>query len=175
MKKLSIFSAILTFVVSGCSMKNRTSDIPAVTEFDLNRYMGKWYEIARYPHRFERGMNYVSATYTLLPSGKVEVLNSGIDKNGNRKTIKGIAVAVPPAGSGELKVSFFRPFYGAYRIIYLSQDYDFAIVTSSTKDYLWLLSRNPVITGQQKDFSLNWIRDRGFEPSSLIWVEQRIK
>lgn len=172
MKLMVIFSVVAALVMTGCSMKNRTDNIPAVTGFDLPRYMGKWYEIARYPHWFEKGLSHVSATYSLLPDGKVQVVNKGILPDGKLRLIKGVAVACPPAGSGELKVSFFRPFYGAYRIVYLSPEYDFAIVTSSTKDYLWLLSRKKEINAEQKDFFLNWIREHGFSSVPLIWVEQ---
>lgn len=170
MKYLLIVPVLL--ILTGCVSEKRSDDLPAVRPFDLQRYMGKWYEIARYPHSFEKGLSHVSATYSLQSDGRVQVLNRGIKGNGKEKIIKGVAVASHPAGSGELKVSFFRPFYGAYRIIYLSPEYDFAIVTSSTKDYLWLLSRKKEINAEQKDFFLNWIREHGFSSVPLIWVEQ---
>ena len=172
MKLSVIFSAVAALVMTGCSMKNRTDHIPAVTGFDLPRYMGTWYEIARYPHRFEKGLSHVSATYSLLPNGKVQVINKGILPDGSRRSIKGVAAACPPAGSGELKVSFFRPFYGAYRIVYLSPEYDLAIVTSSSKDYLWLLSRKKEISADQKAFFLHWMREHDFSVKPLIWVNQ---
>ena len=172
MKIPALFLAIIALTGTGCCLKNRTDHIPAVSGFDLVRYMGTWYEIARYPHSFERGLSDVSATYTLQPNGKVQVLNTGIRSDGSKSMIKGIAVACPPKGSGELKVSFFRPFYGKYRIIFLSPGYDLAIVTSSTKDYLWLLSRQKKISSEQKKFFLNWIQEHGFSASKLIWQDQ---
>ena len=172
MRIFSFFSVLISFLMTGCFMKNRTDDIPAVRGFDLPRYMGTWYEIARYPHSFECGLSHVSATYSLLPDGKVQVINKGIRSDGSVSIIKGIAAACPPAGSGELKVSFFRPFYGAYRIIYLSPEYDLALVTSSTRDYLWLLSRRKKISSEQKSFCMNWLREHDFPSDRLIWVSQ---
>ena len=113
-----------------------------------------------------------NTTYSLLPDGKVQVINKGIRSDGSVSIIKVIAAACPPAGSGELKVSFFRPFYGAYRIIYLSPEYDLALVTSSTRDYLWLLSRQKKISSEQKSFCMNWLREHDFPSDRLIWVSQ---
>lgn len=173
MKFFAFLSAVIAVAATGCSIKNRTDHIPAVSDFDLPRYMGTWYEIARYPHSFERGLSHVSATYFLLPDGSVRVLNQGISADGTERLIEGIVVAGEPAGSGNLKVSFFRPFYGAYRIIYLSPEYDLAIVTSSTKEYLWLLSRFREISPEQRDFFLKKITDFGFSSEKVVFVDQR--
>ncbi|MBQ7402711.1 MAG: lipocalin family protein [Lentisphaeria bacterium] len=160
------------FCFCGCERENGTGGIPAVTPFDLKRYMGTWYEIARNPHRFEKGLSHVSAVYTLNSDGTVSVLNRGIRENGTESVIRGIAKACPPSGSGELKVSFFRPFYGAYRVIWLSPDYRLAIVTSSTKDYLWVLCRDRRISAEEREFVLHWLREHGFSVSQLEWIEQ---
>ena len=173
MKKSSFFSVILAIFCGGCTMNERTDQIPAVSNFELPRYLGTWYEIARYPHSFERGLKNVSATYSYLPNGKIRVINRGINVKGKERISEGIAVPASTSGSGELKVSFFRPFYGAYKIIYLSPGYDLAIVTSSTKDYLWILSRNKEISRKEKEFCLKKITEWGFDPDDLIWVDHQ--
>ena len=122
-----------------------TEGIPSVQGLDTPRYMGKWYEIARMPHSFERNMDCVTADYTLNEDGTVRVVNRG-KRNGKFSQAEGIAKlkykdAYPVAG--EFRVSFFRPFYGDYRIIQLDPEYRHAVVTSSTDDYLWILARTP--------------------------------
>ncbi|MBE6404643.1 MAG: lipocalin [Lentisphaerae bacterium] len=153
-------------------MKNRTDEIPAVSNFELPRYMGTWYEIARYPHSFEKGLHYVTADYSVRSDGKIRVLNRGVNEKGKVRVAEGVAVPNGKPGTGELKVSFFRPFYGAYRVIYLSPDYDLAIVTSSTKDYLWILSRRKQLTEKEKTLCLEKLAEWGFDPAKLIMVDQ---
>ena len=137
--------AALSALFFGCARS--TADIPAVGNFDPQRYMGVWYEIARLPHRFERGLDFVRAEYTLNSDGSIRVVNSGI-RDGAPRSIVGRArlkssdAATP---KGELEVSFFRPFYGDYRIIELGPGYRYAVVTGSTRDYLWILAREPVM------------------------------
>lgn len=172
MKFLSSFSAILAILWGGCTINEQTNKIPAVSNFEMSRYLGTWYEIARYPHSFEQGLENVSATYSYLPNGKIRVINRGINRKGKERISEGVALPAGSADSGELKVSFFRPFYGAYRIIYLSPDYDLAIVTSSTKEYLWILSRRKEISREEREFCLNKITHWGFDPEKLIWVDQ---
>ena len=172
MKILSSFSAILAILWGGCTINEKTDSIPSVSNFELSRYLGTWYEIARFPHSFEQGLKNVSATYSYLPNGKIRVINRGINRKGKERISEGVALPAGSADSGELKVSFFRPFYGAYRIIYLSPDYDLAIVTSSTKEYLWILSRRKEISPEEREFCLNKITHWGFDPEKLIWVDQ---
>lgn len=145
----------------GCSSVNSTEHIPSVTNFDLNRYLGVWYEIARLPHSFERDVVNAQAEYILLPNGKIRVINRGT-RNGKAAAATGIALIADKPDTGELAVSFFRPFYGTYRIIYLDNDYQLAIVTSDTMDYLWILARKPVITPEKLDECLNRLREWGF-------------
>ncbi len=142
-RAVGVLSASLAALFSGCAAS--TSDIPAVGNFDLGRYMGKWYEIARLPHRFERGLDFVCAEYAFAPDGSVGVVNSGI-RDGKARSVVGRAVPKDPGRRvGELEVSFFRPFYGAYRVIELDPEYRYAVVTGSTRDHLWILSREPVM------------------------------
>ena len=172
MKFFMFFSVIFAFFLGGCTMNQGTNQIPAVKNFDVQRYLGTWYEIARYPHYFERELKNVSAHYSSLPDGKIKVVNRGINSKGKERIVEGVAFSMEPAGTGELKVSFFRPFYGAYRIIYLSPEYDLAIVTSSTKDYLWILSRRKELAQNEKELCLEKLKLWEFSPDELIWVKQ---
>ena len=107
--------------------------------------MGTWYEIAKFPQRFEDGLVGITATYSLLPNGKVRVLNSGYvgDFNGKLKTAKGKAWVVDKRTNAKLKVSFFWPFAGDYWVIEVGKDYEYAVVSEPSKRYLWILSRTP--------------------------------
>ena len=138
----SIWLCCLLTMCSGCG--ESSSHIPAVTNFDPVRYTGIWYAIARLPHRFERGMSNVLAEYSLRPDGRIDVVNRGV-KDGEEQEIHGVARKCEgfPACVGELEVSFFGPFYGKYRIVYLKEDYSVAMITSDTMDYFWILSRTP--------------------------------
>lgn len=167
MKKMISLSVLLCLLV-GCS-KKVTVDNSVVTDFDLTHFLGDWYEIARFDHRFERGMEQTKATYTLREDGKVDVLNTGM-KGGKHSEAKGIAkLAGTP---GLLRVSFWGPFYSDYRIMLLDTDYRYALVGSGSDDYLWILSRNPQISGETKDKILAEARRRGYDTDKLIWVKQ---
>lgn len=121
------------------------SELKTVDHVDIERYMGTWYEIAKFPQRFEDGLVGITATYSLLPNGKVRVLNSGYvgDFNGKLKTAKGKAWVVDEKTNAKLKVSFFWPFAGDYWVIELGKDYEYAVVSESSRRYLWILSRTP--------------------------------
>ena len=119
--------------------------VSAVEGFDLERYLGTWYEIARLDHPFERGLTHVKAEYRHLGSGVIEVVNGGYDAVGRRwKEVRGRAVFVGDPGVGRLKVSFFGPFYGAYNVIALDRErYSWAMVCGPSREYLWVLARTP--------------------------------
>ena len=154
---------LLLLLLSGCS---DISSLPTVEEFDLARYLGKWYEIARLPNRFEKGMTQVTAEYTLKPDGSISVINSGI-KAGKRQSIRGTAKATDTPG--ELRVSFFRPFYGSYRIAALAPDYSSALVVSgNSRKLLWILSRTPTLAPEILDFYLELAEKHGFDTSKII-------
>lgn len=143
-----------------------TAAIPPVRNFEPARYMGVWYEIARFPHRFERGMSNVSAKYSKREDGSIQVENQGI-LNGKIHRVQGVAHMKGETDVGELRVSFFRPFYGDYKIIYLAPDYSSVIVTSSTKEYLWILARSPVMDEKTFLLYLEMIRKWGFDMSKM--------
>ena len=143
---------LLTWALAGCS-KTTTQrlDLPplsAVDSVDLDRYSGTWYEIASYPQRFQKGCTATTATYTVNPDGTVSVLNecnkNGLD--GPKVSAEGRARVVDPAKPGQLEVSFFGPFWGDYWIIDLDSDYQYAVIGQPSRDYLWILSRTPMMT-----------------------------
>lgn len=167
MKKIFLM-AILASVFSGCDSAPKV-DNSTVQNLDLNRYLGYWYEVARFDHPFERGMEYAMAHYTLRDDGKIDVLNTGI-KDGRAKDAKGIAktTGVP----GLLRVSFFGPFFGDYRIMMLDEDYQYVLVGGSNHKYLWILSRTPQLEEETKTLILAEAERRGYDTNQLIWVKQ---
>ena len=156
----------------GCFNGESTGEIPPVSDFDLIRYMGKWYEIARYPHSFEQDLTHVSAEYSLNSDKTVTVINRGM-KHGKPVIIRGIAKMNGPAEKGNLKVSFFRPFYGEYKIIFFNPERTVAVVTSSTKNYLWILAREKEIPREQMQKILTFLKMKGFPTDKLIMVAQK--
>ena len=153
-------------VLTGCLT---TSDIAAVQNFEPERYMGTWYEIARLPQYFERDMDEVKAQYTLNNDGTIEVVNSGV-KDGEPKSITGKAKLKHPDANpqtGELRVSFFWPFYSDYRVIELAPDYSYAVVTGGSRDYLWVLARKSKMSQEQLEGILNRAKTLGFETDKL--------
>jgi len=146
--------------------------ITPVSPFSLERYLGKWYEIARLPTSFERGLSHVTATYTLRNDGKVKVLNEGIRENGNRSEAIGKAKFAGKPDTAHLKVSFFGPFYADYVVFELDmENYSYAMVASSMK-YLWILSRTPQLDQSIKDKLVEKARSAGFDISRLIFTTQ---
>ena len=159
---ISSVAALLT----GCET---TSDIAAVKNFEPERYMGTWYEIARLPQYFERDLDEVTAQYTLNDDDTIKVVNSGV-KDGEPTSITGKAKLKDPDANpqtGELRVSFFWPFYSDYRVIELAPDYSYAVVTAGSRDYLWVLSRKPTMDKAQLDGILERAKALGFELGEL--------
>ena len=154
-------------LLMGCSQL--TVDNSVVEELDLNRYLGTWYEIARFDHTFERGMEQTKATYTLREDGMIDVLNTGI-KDGKPKEAKGKGKLTDTPAL--LRVSFFGPFYSGYRIMMLDSAYQYALVGSDSDDYLWILSRTPKLADDVKEKILNEAKRRGYAIDKLIWVKQ---
>ena len=150
-------------------------ELKTVEHVDVKRYMGAWFEIAKLPQRFEKGLVGIKASYTLLPDGKVEVLNSGYkeDFNGKMKTIKGKAWVADTATNAKLKVSFFWPFTGNYWIIELGKDYEYAVVGDESRKYLWILSRTSQMDEALYNELLKRVQDRGFDVSKLEKVPQK--
>ena len=162
------FMALAAMFFSACDATE--IDNSTVKAVDLNRYLGSWYEIAKYDHVFERGLDYAMANYTLREDGKIDVLNTGI-KDGRAKDAKGIAKTTNIPGL--LKVSFFGPFYSDYRIMMLDADYQYVLVGGSNDKYLWILSRKPQLDDATKTLILAEANRRGYDTSKLIWVKQQ--
>ncbi len=155
-----------------CGCAASTDSIASVRNFDSKRYLGTWYEIARLPHRFERNLDFVSAHYSEQGDGTIRVVNRG-QRDGKEREAVGKAHFKGASDVGELRVSFFGPFYGDYRIVELAPDYSSAIVTSSTKNYLWILSRTPRLSKETLEKYLAQIREWGFDVSALEYPKQK--
>ena len=145
-----------------------------VSGFDVSRYLGKWYEIARLDHRFERGLTRVSAEYTLRPDGHLSVLNRGFSEAGGIwKEALGVAKSRTDRTIGSLRVSFFGPFYGGYHILDLDKDnYRWAVVCGSSRKYLWILAREKTLEKELLDGLVARARSWGFDTEKLIFVRQ---
>jgi apolipoprotein D and lipocalin family protein len=157
--------------LSGCL--GSSEKFETVNGFDLERYMGTWYEIARLDHRFERGLNQVTATYSLRDDGGVKVINRGfkVDK-GDWDEAEGKAYFRGDPDIGELKVSFFGPFYGDYNIVALDEeDYQWSLVAGPSKSYLWILSRTPNLDSEVYSELISIASDAGFAVDDLIEVD----
>lgn len=147
--------------------------VTPVADFNAERYLGRWYEIARLDHRFERGLNQVTATYSKRDDGGLKVVNRGFNEKKQRwQESTGKAYFTGPADRAALKVSFFGPFYGGYNVIALDDAYQHALVCGPNRDYLWILARTPEIGEEVKTSLLAKAREAGFDVSKLIWVKQ---
>ena len=162
---------LILLVMSGCL--GIPEGVQSVDNFDLNKYLGKWYEIARLDHSFERGLSNVSAEYSMRDDGGVNVLNRGFSiENQQSQQAEGRAYFVEESDKGYLKVSFFRPFYGSYIIFELDKEnYQYAFVCGPDKDYLWLLSRTSTVNKELIDRFIEKSKSLGFETENLIFVE----
>jgi apolipoprotein D and lipocalin family protein len=168
MKK--IFFAFL-LLLGGCV--GIPENITPVDNFDVGQYLGKWYEIARLDHSFERGLTSVSAEYSLRPDGGLRVVNRGYSKkDGKWKTAEGKGYFVKNKDQGFLKVSFFGPFYGSYVVFDLDKiNYSYAPVCGSDKSYLWILSRTEQMDDNLKKRLVDKAASLGFASEKLIFVE----
>jgi apolipoprotein D and lipocalin family protein len=161
---------ILALLVAGCTGK--PDGVMPVKDFDLDRYLGTWYEIARLDHSFERGLNNISANYSLRDDGGVRVLNRGFSVKKNEwQEAEGKAYFVESPGLGHLKVSFFGPFYGSYIVFELDDNYQYAFVSGPDTSYLWLLSRTPKVDQSVIEHFIDRASALGFETDKLIYVD----
>ncbi len=145
-----------------------TIDTSTVRDFDIERYLGEWCEVARYDNRFERGLTSVTAEYSMISPSSIKVVNRGYnaDKEGwkesvGRAKIRGLG--------GALEVSFFLWFYSDYNVMELADDYSWALVGSSSPDYLWILSRERYMPEERLEMILSLARKRGYDTSRLIY------
>ena len=170
---LSITSFLLIAainVLAGCTGK--PDNVEPVTGLDLDRYLGTWYEIARLDHSFERGLESITANYTMREDGGLRVLNRGYNiKDGEWEEIEGKAYFVEDPDQAHLKVSFFGPFYGSYIVFELEENYRYAFISGPDTSYLWLLSRTPEVDQKVIDLFTERAGSLGFDTDKLIYVD----
>ncbi len=166
----SLIPAIIMLATSGCT--GLPEDVQPVHGFDADKYLGKWYEIARLDHSFERGLDNVTAEYARRDDGGIKVLNRGYSaKNAEWKEAEGKAFFVGSDDRGHLKVSFFGPFYGSYVVFELDKpDYQYAFVAGPNKSYLWLLSRTRQVSDELLARFVKRSAELGFDTDDLIFV-----
>ena len=171
MRKLML--GVLTLLLNGCG--GYPQNVSPIQQFDVNRYLGKWYEVARLDHSFERGLEQVSAEYTLLGNGRVKVVNRGFSTKSNEwKEAVGKAFSAGKTDEGYLKVSFFGPFYSSYVIFGLDgENYQYAYVSGPNHSYLWLLSRTPKVEEEVITRFVETAKEKGFATEELIYVKQK--
>ncbi len=168
--RCALLAGIVSLALAGCT--SLPDGIEPVTNFDLRQYLGKWYEIARLDHRFERGLERVTAEYSLREDGSIKVVNRGFSVPDREwKEIEGRAVPAGAPDVGHLKVSFFGPFYGAYGIFELDPRGQYAFVCGPNRNYLWLLARKPAVSEEVWNRFKTRARELGFDTSKLIRVK----
>jgi len=151
--------------------EGRKAPFPAVSGFELDRYLGTWYEIARLPNSFEKDLIRVTAEYSLRRDGLVRVVNRGVrPRDGREKKAVGRAKFAADRDRGHLRVSFFGPFYADYLIIELGREYEYALVAGGSLKYLWILARQPVIDAKLRDSLLKRAAELGFAVDNLFFV-----
>ncbi|HVP40563.1 MAG TPA: lipocalin family protein [Candidatus Krumholzibacteriaceae bacterium] len=151
--------------------KEKLRALEVVPYVELKKYLGKWYEIAHLPFRFQEGCTDTTATYSLSEGGSISVLNECIE-NGKVKRAKGKAKVVDKSSGAKLKVTFFWPFYGDYWIIDLGEDYDYAVVGTPNRKYLWILSRTPRMDDKLYSQLIESVKSKGFNVDNLIKTSQ---
>lgn len=159
-----------TILLTACSSKN--PPLQTVEKVELNKYLGTWYEIARFEHFFERDCKNVTANYSMIDVETIKVINrcTKIQTNEKKEAI-GRAYAIDETNS-KLKVSFFRPFYGDYWVLMLDENYKYAVVGTPSREYLWILARDSKLDEKIKNGILEKLPSLGFDTSKLIWTIQ---
>jgi apolipoprotein D and lipocalin family protein len=172
MEETAMKKTVVLFILLLMGCVDIPENVKPVDHFQLEKYLGRWYEIARLDHAFERGLTRVSANYSLRDDGGVKVVNRGYSAKENKwKEAEGKAYFVDRPDQGFLKVSFFGPFYGSYVVIELDHEhYQYALVCGPDKSYLWILAREPVITEDIKNKLIAKAAALGFDTGQLIAV-----
>ena len=175
-KRFLILIGLAVLILLSCSNTNKMENIDTtcVDSVDLNKYLGTWYEIARFPHSFEKGLVGVTANYSFRKDGKIRVLNQGYKGtlDGKLSRAEGKAKVPDPKNTARLKVSFFLFFYGDYFVLELDEDYQWAMIGSSSPNYFWILSRAPQMDPEVYQKLLDNAEKRGYDLGSLIEVDQ---
>lgn len=170
---LIVLTMVASTLLAGATGGSPKDELEVVPSVDLSRYVGQWYEIARLPNRFEKKCaDSVTATYTLRPDGKIDVVNRCRKASGEFTTANGKAKIVDKETNAKLKVTFFWPFYGDYWILDLGPNYEYAVVGDPSRDYLWILSRTPQIDEALYQQLLAKMVARGFKTERMIRTTQ---
>jgi apolipoprotein D and lipocalin family protein len=168
-----LMMAFAALWLSACATSVPEEGITPVTGFNAERYLGKWYEIARLDHSFERGLEQVSAEYSKRDDGDIRVLNRGFSTSKQAfEEAEGRAKFVGKPDVGQLKVSFFGPFYGGYNIVELDPNYQYAMIAGNDRDYLWILARTPQLDPAIQQRLVAKAQSLGFATDKLILVKQ---
>jgi len=164
--------SLIALLVSGCV--GMPKGVQPVQGFEVHRYLGRWYEIARLDHSFERGLSHVTADYSMRDDGGVRVLNRGYSEESKEwKSAEGKAYFVQSPDQGYLKVSFFGPFYGSYVIFELDhKDYRYAVISGPDKSYLWILARTQQLAPELQQKLISSAAALGFDTTKLVFPEQ---
>jgi apolipoprotein D and lipocalin family protein len=166
----ALLSIIVSVFLAACS--SIPEGATAVSPFNKESYLGKWYEIARFDYRFEKNLNNTTAEYSLNDNGKIKVVNRGYNYvKDNWEEAIGKAKFTKDENTAMLKVSFFGPFFAGYNIISIEGDYQYALIAGSSLNYLWILSRNKSIPNDIKDKFLEKAQQIGYNTDKLIWVK----
>jgi len=159
--------------VAGWAVAGSSPSLETVPQVDLARYVGRWYEIARYPNRFERKCGRdVTADYSIKRNGDIRVVNSCVKSSGTVSRAIGTAKVTDKSTNSKLKVAFFWPFYGNYWIVDLGRDYDYAVIGEPSRRYLWILSRSPQMPDELFHQITARLASKGYDPSRLIKIPQ---
>ncbi len=170
--KTATILKILIVIIGLFSCSTIPKDAVAVTPFDKEKYLGKWYEIARFDFKFEKNLNNTTAEYSLNKNGTIRVENRGFNtKKKEWKQAIGTARFVESEDVAMLKVSFFGPFYSGYNVISIDTAYNYALVAGKNLDYLWILSRDKTIPDSVKASFLKTAEKVGYNTSELLWIE----
>jgi len=169
-----LFSLLVMLMPAGCAVSGGGAPLPVVEEVDISRYMGRWYEIAKYPNSFEQGCFGVTADYSLREDGTVSVVNTCRSEDGTQvtRTIEGFATVADKATSAKLTVYFFFPFGAPYWIIDLGPDYEYALVGEPGRRFLWILSRTPVMDSAVYSAITQKLPALGYDPARLEIMKQ---
>ena len=167
----SVLSVLTAMILAGCASMPKGAE--PVENFDLQRYLGKWYEVARFDFTFEKNLSQVTADYSLNVDGSVNVINRGFNYAKNAwQQAEGRARFRGSPSVGALEVSFFGPFYGGYNILALDEDYQYALVSGNNLNYLWILSRTPTIPSDVLTEYLILAESLEFDIDNLVWTVQ---
>lgn len=155
-------------------LMNKPLDISVVKPFLLHKYLGKWYEIARFDFFHENSVDYVTANYSLNDDGSIKVVNRGYsNKKGKFQEVTGKALFVGDENEGRLKVAFFGSFYSGYNVLAIDKDYKYALVSGNNKKLLWILSREKEMPQEKLEEYLKLAKSYGFDVSKLVYTKQK--